>query len=443
MSNEILRLTDAVANQSAYLVYSTENKAPISSAGGLSITFDFYAYGGTGADGISFFLVDGAKPIQRVGGFGGSLGYAPYQLDGIVQPGVDGGYLGIGFDEFGSYSSPTEGRTGGPGNQSDAIVVRGSQVTNYNYLSGTQLPSGLSLDNPGAGATRENSKRTAKIDLAPTGVLSVKVDLNQDGDFDDLGENAIPGLDVVANGNGTLPTSFFFGFAASTGAQTNIHEVGNFRVTAFNGTPIPGSFSGDLVIVQPGDTPSKPIGGGGNDVIETGNGNDSLVGNAGNDILIGNQGSDTLTGGTDVDRFYFRGASRTEALRSSTLRSRDRITDFRFSEGDKFGLDFDRNLETIEKPRGLFNSGKEKGKNLLKAAEAAYNDKDFKKKGDQRLKAGEAIFFRLGNSTYLSINNGRAGFSPTDDLLADVTGIQFKSGDLKKGTLKVADYFVA
>lgn len=440
MANEILRLTDAVPDQSAYLVYSTENKAPISSTKGLSVTFDFYAYGGTGADGISFFFVDGTKPIQRAGGFGGSLGYAPYQVDGISQPGVDGGYLGIGLDEFGSFSSPSEGRTGGPGGQPDAIVVRGSQATNYFYLDGAALP--VSLDNPGPGATRDNSKRTAKIDLSPTGILSVKVDLNQDGDFLDLGEDVIPSLNVVAQGNGTLPSSFFFGFAASTGAQTNIHEVGNFRVTAFDGTPIPGTFSGDLVIVKPGDQPSNPVGGGGNDIIETGNGNDNLVGNAGNDILIGNQGSDQLTGGTDTDRFYFRGVSRAEALRSSTLRSRDRVTDFRFLEGDKFALDFDRNLDTIEKPRGLFNSGKEKGRNLLRAAEAAYADKDFKKRGDQKLKAGEAVFFRLGSSTYLSVNNGKGSFSATDDLLVDVTGIQFKAGDPKKGALRLADYFV-
>lgn len=442
MANEILRLTEATPNQAAYLVYSTNNNLPVSSANGLSITFDFYMYGGTGADGISFFLVDGNNPIQSAGGFGGSLGYAPYIANDIVQPGIPGGYVGIGLDEFGAFSSNSEGRVGGAGRSPDSIAVRGSAATNYTYLAGTSLP--VSLDNPDPAATRETSKRTARIDLSPTGILSVNVDLNQDGDFLDDGEIPIPSLDLVNSGNGALPTAFNFGFAASTGGQTNIHEVGNFRVSTFNGTPLPGSFSGNLVIVNPSDEPSKPSGGTGDDLIQTGNGNDVLNGNDGNDTLVGGGGADTITGGPGSDRFYFRGASRREALRNSTFNARDRITDFKFSEGDKFGLDFDNNFATIEKPRGpfMFNSGKERGKNLLKAAQSAYADKDFKKKGNQALRANEALFFRLGSRTYLSVNDGKAAFSRTDDLLADVTGIQFKAGDPKKGALRLADYFV-
>ncbi len=440
MANEILRLTEATPNQSAYLVYSTENNLPVSSGNGLSITFDFYAYGGTGADGISFFLVDGNSPIQSVGGFGGSLGYAPYIANGAVQPGIAGGYVGIGLDEFGGFSSDTEGRTGGSGRLPDSIAVRGSAATNYNYLAGKQLP--VSLDNPDPTATRENSKRTAKIDLSPAGVLSVKVDLNQDGDFLDDGEVPIPSLDLVGSGNGALPSSFNFGFAASTGGQTNIHEVGNFRVSNFNGAPLSGNFSGNLVIVDPSDEPSKPSGGTGDDLIQTGNGNDVLSGNDGNDTLVGGGGADTITGGPGSDRFYFRGSSKQEALRNSTFGTRDRITDFKFLDGDKFALDFDNNFATIEKPRGLFNAGKERGNNLFKAVQSAYADKDDKKKGNQALKANEAVFFRLGSKTFLSINDGKAAFSKTDDLLAEVTGIQFKTGDLKKGALNVANYFL-
>ena len=42
--------------------------------------FQQYQYGGNQADGIGFFLVDGATPATQVGGAGGSLGYA--QLNG-------------------------------------------------------------------------------------------------------------------------------------------------------------------------------------------------------------------------------------------------------------------------------------------------------------------------------------------------------------------------
>lgn len=440
MANELIRLTEATPNQAAYLVYSTSNNLPVSSANGLSITFDFYAYGGSGADGISFFLVDGNVPIQSPGGFGGSLGYAPYITNDVVQPGIAGGYVGIGLDEFGGFSSGTEGRVGGGGRLPDSIAVRGSAANNYTYLAGASLP--VSLDNPDPAATRETSKRTAKIDLDPNGILSVSVDLNQDGDFLDNGEVPISGLNLVTSGNGALPSSFNFGFAASTGGQTNIHEVGNFKVSTFTGTPLPGSFSGNLVILNPSDEPSRPSGGSSDDLIQTGNGKDVLNGNSGNDTLVGGGNADTISGGPGSDRFYFRGASRREALRNSTLNARDQITDFKFSEGDKFGLDFDNNFVTIERPRGLFNSGKESGNNLLKAAQSAYADKDFKKKGNQALKANEAVFFRLGNRTYLSVNDNKAAFSRTNDLLADVTNIQFKPGDSNKGRLGLADYFV-
>ncbi|XPM54606.1 MAG: hypothetical protein EDM05_043150 [Leptolyngbya sp. IPPAS B-1204] len=50
---DIVKLTDAQPFQTAYLPFNTI----VPSANGLSITFDFYAYGGDGADGISFSLL--------------------------------------------------------------------------------------------------------------------------------------------------------------------------------------------------------------------------------------------------------------------------------------------------------------------------------------------------------------------------------------------------
>jgi serralysin len=437
---DIQKLTDAQPNQTAYLPFSTA----VSSADGLSITFDFYAYGGTGADGISFFIVDGSQPIKSAGGFGGSLGYAPYIAGTTNQPGVAGGYLGIGLDEFGSYSNGSEGRNGGPGNRPDSVVVRGSVATNYDYLGGNPLPGGQSLDVPGAGATREQAKRSAKVDLSPTGVLSVKLDLNANGIFTDPGEELINISDLVQR-NGALPSTLTFGFAASTGAQTNVHEVGNFSVKTFGGADIPGRFTPDLVFVDNGNNNNNQSGGAGNDTIITGDGSDRLTGQAGNDVIVGGGGADTLAGGAGGDRFYFRGANRGAALKQSTLRALDKITDFAFNanpaERDLFGLDFDNNLATIEKPRGLFNAGIERG-GLLKAARSAYADKNQKKRGNQALKVNEAVFFRLGKRTFLSVNDNKAPFSSANDLLVDVTGIQFKPGDAKQGALKLADYFV-
>lgn len=436
--SDILRLTDANLTQSAFVLYTT----PVSSDNGLSIKFDFYSYQGTGADGICFIIFDGSQTPQKAGGFGGSLGYAPFQTNATtIQPGIVGGYLGIGLDEYGNFSNASDGRVDGVGFRSDAVAVRGSVATNYKYLTGTDtLPS--SLDNPGPTATQANSKRTAEIDLSPTGVLSVKVDLNADGDFLDAGEAAITNYDVVNKGqNGALPASFKFGFGASTGNNTNIHEVGNFNVRTFNGTPIAGNFSDKIVIIGT-DGSDKPPSSSTDDTIKAGAGNDIVTGQAGSDILVGGAGSDTNTGGTGADRFAFSGPSRAVALRDSTLRSLDRITDFRFLEKDKFQLDSDDNLQTLgDLPRRLFNSGREKG-SLLKAARSAYADKDQKRRGNQKLLANEAVFFKLGNRTFLSVNDSKAVFSSSNDLLVEVSGIQFKTGDAKLGKLKVADYFI-
>ncbi len=436
--SDILRLTNADFTQSAFVLYTN----PVSSANGLSITFDFYSYQGTGGDGISFFLIDGSQTPAQAGGFGGSLGYAPLEVAvGSTLPGLAGGYLGIGFDEFGKYSDGESGRPGGIGARPDSIAVRGSVATNYLYLTGTDtLPT--SLDNPGPTATQANSKRRAQIDLSPTGDLSVQVDLNADGDFTDPGEAAITNFNVVSAGNGALPTTFKFGFAASTGGSTNIHEVGNFTVRTASGAPIPGDFVSNLTIIG-SDNSDKPPTTSGNDTVQAGAGNDTLTGLEGNDVLVGGLGGDTSTGGLGADRFVFSGTSRAAALKTSTLQSRDQITDFKFSQGDKFQIDSDSNLQTVgELPRGLFNAGRETG-SLQKAVRAAYADKDQRRRGNQKLRPNEAIFFRLGSRTYLSVNDNKAAFSAANDLLADVTGKQDQvaaaiGGDARSITVDVS-----
>ncbi|KAM3115207.1 hypothetical protein [Phormidesmis sp. 146-33] len=222
--NGALRLTSAGGNQSSFVIF---NEA-ISSGQGLSITFDFFSYGGSGADGISFFLIDGSQSPTTAGAPGGALGYAARGS----TPGLLGGYLGVGFDEFGNFSSPTDNSPGGTGAASDSIAVRGSQANSYRFLTGSgTLPT--SLDVPGAAATRTAARRTARIDLSPTGLLKVQVDLNADGDFLDNGESptALQNYDVAAN-NGALPANFKFGFSSSTGGSTNIHEIRGLSIGA-------------------------------------------------------------------------------------------------------------------------------------------------------------------------------------------------------------------
>ena len=100
-------------------------------------------------DGLGFFLIDGTVSPTRTGGYGGSVAYAP--RTGI--PGIEGGYLGIGLDEFGNFSTSTEGRSGPepppiPGSsigsfRPDSVTVRGNQANGYQFLTNAIVPFGI------------------------------------------------------------------------------------------------------------------------------------------------------------------------------------------------------------------------------------------------------------------------------------------------------------
>ncbi len=210
-----LRLTSAQGNQATFVL----SNQVIASGQGLQITFDYFSYGGTGADGLSFFLQDATAPSTNVvGGFGGSLGYAPSTQTG--NPGLVGGYVGVGFDEFGNFSNPIDqGKAGGgPGLIQDSVAIRGPAAGGYQYLTGTaSLPQGI--DVPTA-TTRAAAQRTARITLTPSGQISV--DINFGAGF----VNVIPPTTLP-----TPPANFRFGFASSTGGSTNIHEISNLGIT--------------------------------------------------------------------------------------------------------------------------------------------------------------------------------------------------------------------
>jgi FG-GAP-like repeat len=243
-----LRLTTADGGQSAFVLFDEA----FASNKGVNVTFDFFSYGGNGADGISFFLIDGSTLGANVvpGNAGAGLGYAPNTGTGV--PGLTSGYLGIGFDEYGNFSDPGQSSPGGPGRTPDSIAVRGNSTNGYTYLTGTGSIDG-GIDNIDATtATRQLALRTAEIDLSSTGILNVAIDLNGDRDFDDVGEQAISNFNIQTL-NGAAPTTYKFGFSASTGGLTNIHELRNLALApskTSNGgaltTPNPVSSLGDF-----------------------------------------------------------------------------------------------------------------------------------------------------------------------------------------------------
>jgi uncharacterized repeat protein (TIGR01451 family) len=209
----VLRLSGNKYNQTGYALYTQ----PIAADRGLSISFNMYQYDATtkpGADGISFLLVDGSQSPSMAGAFGGALGYK----------GLTGGYLGIGFDEYGNYS--TRGIFGNGTDQKvpNSIVVRGAQ--NVGYPAIRRITASQPLANDTA-TTRAASRRHVLITISTSGAVTVKVDYGKGmvTEVSRLNLNDTPGQPG-------LPPTVKFGFAGSTGNNTNIHEVSDLTISA-------------------------------------------------------------------------------------------------------------------------------------------------------------------------------------------------------------------
>jgi uncharacterized repeat protein (TIGR01451 family) len=265
-----LRLTPDVQDQATFAFYNYA----IPSANGLQITFNFFSYGGTQelfgsrADGITFFLFNGATPNEQAlpGAFGGSLGYA--QKLGR-ENGLTNAYVGVGLDEFGNFANDTEGRGSGSGaanncqgypaaaagREFDSVTLRGSGNGQAGYcflvnqgpvVADPGNPNGI--DNPTVPATgpREAALRTARITITPDQFITVEVN------FGNGFQVVVPRTNLSSfPAQGAAPPTFKFGFAASTGDATNIHEIRNLRITTLTQAQSP-----DMTVEK---TPSSDI----------------------------------------------------------------------------------------------------------------------------------------------------------------------------------------
>jgi large repetitive protein len=226
------RLTNATGNESGFIFYNS----PLPDTAGINVTFDTYQYSGTGADGIAFFMTDGQYQLLTPGQAGGYLGYAGGNHGIGVGNGVAHGLFGLGLDAYGNFSNfendPAQGGGNCPNSYTpsllkDAVVLRGpgnADQLNYCHLAGALAPRTLHVD---AAVNRTDGGandvvRHVTIVVDPSTNVAPKVTVSIDG------------TQVLQAPEPAMSPTVKFGWTASTGGSTNIHEIQNVSVTTIN-----------------------------------------------------------------------------------------------------------------------------------------------------------------------------------------------------------------
>lgn len=243
-----LELTQNVNNQATLAVLQRYFPA---AGNKVVVTFRQYAYPNgdpnTGADGVVAIFSDATVP-PVAGADGGSMGYA--QKSGTA--GFAGGWLGVGLDEYGNFSNPTEGRYKGPGAVTNAVAIRGPSnnfysVSPYNQAtSGYPYVAGSASLNPGIDSSTAISSGGGAgylyritIDSRVPGEQWIQVERSTDGGssyntpvgFFDL-MTALKSALGAAVTLPSIPANFWLSFSSGTGGSRNIHEIDDLSVCA-------------------------------------------------------------------------------------------------------------------------------------------------------------------------------------------------------------------
>jgi hypothetical protein len=204
-----LRLTAAATAEKGVALYTGGSFV---GAQPLVMKFSYVSWGGTGADGIGLFLYDSTQDMSGAYN-GGGLGYCQGA----------GGYLGIGLDEYGNFSTANHCTSGGPGFAPDSLVIRGPVGTGNPYVAGMVVPGGV--DVPGAG-TRPPA-RTVLVTLMPEGT-GFSVSAQYQAASGQPYQTLFSGVSFPY----TPPASLSVGMSGSTGGATNVHEVQDLTVSS-------------------------------------------------------------------------------------------------------------------------------------------------------------------------------------------------------------------
>jgi len=227
---ETIRLTEASQWEKGAAIYTNS----ISSNQGVTAEIRYYSDGGTGADGLTFFLLNDSQVDLDEFTFdgAGSLGYS-----GV--PGISGGYLGIGFDEWGNFAlnydeiDEIEDIGDASGRNSQTVTVRGAgNDANFTNEESDPYPHIVTAE-PQDG-TIDGGWRWARMDVDPTVGNDQEIEITVEISFDERESwETVVERRITSNEIGSeLPDRFLFGVSGTTGDRTNIHAVDQLNIAS-------------------------------------------------------------------------------------------------------------------------------------------------------------------------------------------------------------------
>ncbi len=241
-----LFLTSNDNQQAGTMLY---NQA-LSTTGGLDISFFQAQYGGTGADGISFFVKDGTKTDLTVGQPGGNLGYK----------GIPGALFAVGFDSYGNWMNQGYGDSACTNNilggVPKALAVRGpdTSVSKDGTSGFCILPGGFVAPNGAIGSdyfgtgsdTRASAARPVRILVDPSTYTNpkIRVYMWKSGSLTQDLTTAPIQLTVDQPAEYKAAGTFKFGFSSSTGGAKDIHAIWGLEIA-----PLDASLLGTVYVV--------------------------------------------------------------------------------------------------------------------------------------------------------------------------------------------------
>lgn len=233
-----LRLTPATNNQSSALIFAR----PQPTSQGLDVSFRQSQWGGTDADGLTFFLQKGTVTSSASGSLGGALGYSAEP--GVSRTGLPGGLLGIGLDLYGSFADNTFGGTDcteiNPGRQAKSLVIRGPGNGLVGYCRLAYVTSSATadpIDWSNGGNDRTSRARSIRIVVDPSTASTPQVKVWVCAVGTRCNTSSTPTLAVNAPTELLAEPTVRFGFSAGTGGQNNNHEIWDLQVASFQTFP--------------------------------------------------------------------------------------------------------------------------------------------------------------------------------------------------------------